>query len=81
MSQRLQSILLCLQQYNIRILYKWGPQLFIADWLTRYNPDEDKDEKIPGMNLYINAIETCTDILECMRVEEIRHAMQEIVTA
>ena len=37
LSHRLQRILLRIHQYNIRILYKPGQWLFIADWLSRHN--------------------------------------------
>ena len=34
LSHKLQGILLYIQQYNIRILYKLGPHLFIEDRVT-----------------------------------------------
>ena len=46
-------------EYMIRILYKPSLQLYIADWLFRHIHSEGKDEKGTGMNLNINAIETC----------------------
>ena len=38
---RLQRIKLHIHQYNIRILYKMGPQLFIVHWLFRHNHSEN----------------------------------------
>ena len=44
---RLQNILLRIHQYRARIIYKPGPDLFRADWLSRQNHMENKDDKIP----------------------------------
>ena len=41
LSQRKQRILLNIHQYNIRILYKPGPQLFIVDKLSRHNQETE----------------------------------------
>ena len=60
-----------------RDLAQARPQLFIADWLSRHNNNEGKDEEILGMSLIINAVETCTDIPKCMMAEEIRQPMQD----
>ena len=54
-----------------------GHKLFMADWLSRHNHSENRDEEILRMSLNINSIETCTDILECMMAEEIRCATLE----
>ena len=48
-----------------------GPQLFIADWLSR-QPQGEGGDKIPGMGISINVKETGTDILECMATEKYR---------
>ena len=48
----------------------------MADWLSRHNHREGKDEEITGVILSINVIETCTDIPECIMTEDIRHAAQ-----
>ena len=50
----------------MKILYKPGPQLFIVDWLSRYNHNESKDEEIPGMTLNINVVDIYANILECI---------------
>ena len=41
LSHRLHRILLWIHQYNIRILYKTEPQLFIADVLSRHNHETE----------------------------------------
>ena len=45
-----------MHQYNIRILYKVGQQIFITDWLSRHNHKTNRDEKIPGMCITINVM-------------------------
>ena len=74
LSHRPQRILLCIHQYNVRILYNPGSQLFIADWISKDSHSENKDEKILGMRLNINGIDMCTDIPKSMMAEEIRCA-------
>ena len=46
LSQHIQHILLNVHQYRVQILYKPGPEIFIADWLSHHNHKEDKDEPI-----------------------------------
>ena len=46
LSQRLKQILLCIHQDQMKIQYKPGLQLCIANWLSRYNHPEGKDEEI-----------------------------------
>ena len=55
-------LLLRIHQYQVRIIYKCGPDLFIVDWLSRQNHKENKDAEIPGMQLNIDAIHTMTNI-------------------
>ena len=31
-------------QYRVKILYRLGPEIFIADWLSHHNHKENKDE-------------------------------------
>ena len=71
--QRLQWFLLCINQWRIRILYKPGLWLHTTYWLCSYTHSEGKDEEIAGMSLTIDAVEACTDIPECMIVEEMQH--------
>ena len=47
------------------------PDLFIADWLSRQNHNENKDSEILGMQLNICAIQTATSIPECMTMHEL----------
>ena len=42
LSQCIQCILLKTHQYRVQILYKPGPEIFIADWLSHHNHKEDK---------------------------------------
>ena len=46
LSQCIQQILLKIHYYTIQILYKLGPEIFIADWLPCHNHKHDKDEPI-----------------------------------
>ena len=59
------------------MLWKPGPQLFIAEWLSKNNHYEGKHEKIPGIVLNINVIVVCTDIQECMMAKEIIYTKQD----
>ena len=72
LSQWIQCILLRIHQYRIRILYKPGPEIFIADWLSWGNHKENKDEVIHGMDIRVDAIQTSTNVLECMSVQQIQ---------
>ena len=36
--------------------------LFIVDWLSRQNHNENKDAEIPGMQLSINAMQAATNV-------------------
>ena len=60
LSQRLQRILLGIHQYRVRIIYKPGPCLFIADWLSRQKHKGNKVEKMTGMQVNINIIQKTT---------------------
>ena len=46
LSQCIQHILLKIHQYRVQIVYKPGPEIFIADWLSWHNPQEGNDELI-----------------------------------
>ena len=69
LSQKIQQILLRIHQYRVRIIYKPGLDLFIADWLSRQNHKESKDAEIPDMQLNIDAIQT-TNIPDCMTIHD-----------
>ena len=51
LSQCIQHILLKIHQYRVQIIYKPGPEIFIADWLLRHNHMEGKDKPIKGMDI------------------------------
>ena len=70
LSQRLQYV-----QYRVRIIYKCGPDLFIADWLSRQNPKENKDDEMLGLKININAIHTIPGISKCMTIQKLQQVM------
>ena len=74
LSQRIQCILLRTHQYRVRILYKPGPEIFIADWLSQHNHKENKDKAIHRMDVEVNAVQTLTDVPECMSIQQIWQA-------
>ena len=74
LSQRLQWILLRIHQYRVGIIYKPGPDLSIAHWLFRQNHNKNWDEEITDMQISINAIQSTTNILECMTMHELQEA-------
>ena len=74
LSQRIQSILLRIHQFWVRILYKPGPDLFIADWLSKHNHTENRDPEIPGRDIKVDAIQTATNIPECMSIPQLQQA-------
>ena len=45
----------------------------MADFLSRQNHKEDKDEEIAGMQVNISNIETSSNIPECMTIWELQH--------
>ena len=67
LSQCIQQILLKNHQYRAQILYKPGPEIFIADWLSCHN-HKDKAEPIKDMDIRVDAIQSMTDISECMSI-------------
>ena len=50
-----------IHQYRVKIIYKPGPDLFIADLLSRQNHNVNKDEEITGMQISIHAIQITTN--------------------
>ena len=71
LSQHIQHILLKIHQYRVQIIYKPGPDIFIADWLSRHNHIEGKDKPIKDMDIQVDAIQSATDVPECVSVVEI----------
>ena len=72
MSQCIQHILLKIHQYRVQIIYKPGPEIFIADWLLRHNHTEGKDKRIKGMDIQVDAIQAIMEMPECVSVAEIQ---------
>ena len=77
LSQHRQCILLKIHQYRVQIIYKPGPEIFIADWLLRYNYTEGKDKPIKGMGVQVDAIQTAMDMPECVSTAEIQCASEQ----
>ena len=77
LSQRIQRILLKIHQYRVQVTYKPGPDIFIADWLSRHNHTEGKDQPIKGMELWIDVIQTTTDMPECLSMTELQQASSQ----
>ena len=77
LSQHIQCILLKFHQYRVQIIYKTGPEIFIADWLSRHNHAEGKDKAIKYMDVWVGAIQNATDMLECLSMAEIQQASSQ----
>ena len=77
LSQCIQCILLKIHQYRVQILYKPGPEIFIADWLLWHNHQEGKDEPIQDMDVRVDTIQSTTDILECISISQVQQAMAQ----
>ena len=58
----------------MHILYKPGPDLYIADWLSRNHHVENKDWEIAGLNVSMLAINTSMGISICTSIENIQAA-------
>ena len=69
------KILLKIHIYRVQIIYKPGPEIFIADWLLRHNHTEGKAKPIKGMDVQVDAIQTATDMPECISMAEIQQAL------
>ena len=74
LSQHIQCILLKIHQYRVQIIYKPGPKIFIADWLSQHSHEEKKDKPIKDMDIRIDTIQSATDIPECMSIAQIQQA-------
>ena len=77
MSQRIQCILLKIHQYRVQVIYKPGPDIFIADWLLRHNHAEGKDQPIKGMELWVDIIQTTTNMPECLSMTDLQQASSQ----
>ena len=49
LSEHIQHILLKIHQHRVQNIYKSGPKIFIADWLSRHNHVEGKHKPIKNM--------------------------------
>ena len=63
LSPWLQCIMLYIHQYSVYILYNPGPDLYIADWLSRNNHVGNKDWEIAGMNVHMHPLNTAVHLL------------------
>ena len=73
-SQWLQHTMLYIHQYNMCIVYKPGPDLYTADWLSHHNHNEKKDQEI-STYIYIQTLSTAIGIPVCISVESKRKAI------
>ena len=69
--------MLKIHQYRFQIIYKPGPKIFIADWLSRHNHTEGKDKVIKGMDILADAIQSVMDMPECLSMAEIQHVSSQ----
>ena len=77
LSQHLQCTMLCIHQYSVHIVYKAGPDLYIANWLSCNNHTENSDQDITGVNINEHAISTSVNIPICTSIEDIQVASQQ----
>ena len=54
----------------MKITYKPEPKIFIAYCLSQHNYEEGKDKPIKDMDIRIDAIQSATDILECISMSD-----------
>ena len=64
-----------IHQYKIKMIYKPGSDLFIAEWLSRQNHKENRDDEILDLKVNINTIHMTTDIPDCMTTQEIQQTV------
>ena len=77
LSQRLQCIMLRIQQYRSMIIYTPGPDHFMANWLVWDNQREGKDSEIPSMKFSIDIMHILTDIPPCMLIKDMQQATHQ----
>ena len=66
--------MLKIYQYRVQILYKPGPEIFIADWLSWHNHAEGKDKLKKDMDIQVDAIQRSVDMPDCLSIEEMQWA-------
>ena len=72
--QHMQCMLLKVHQYRVQIIYKPGPEVFVADWVSRHNHVEGKDRPIEDMEMRMDTIQNVTETPECVSMAEIQQA-------
>ena len=77
LSQHIQCILLKIHQYRVQIIYKPGPEIFIAEWLSRNNHVEGKDKPIKDIDVHLDVIQSSADMPECISMAEIQQASSQ----
>ena len=63
-----------IHQYRVQIIYQTQPKIFIVDRLSQHNHEEGKDKPIKDMDIRIDAIQSVTDIPECVSISQIQQA-------
>ena len=61
----------------MHIFYKPGPKILITDWLSHHNHKENKDEPIQGMGIRSDAIQSMTNVPDCMSISQIQQATMQ----
>ena len=76
LSQWLQCIILHIYQYSMHILYKPGPELYVA-LVVPPQPFREQRPRNTGINKRIHTINTTVDLPICMSVEHIKAATEK----
>ena len=50
------------------------PDIFIEHWISRHNHMKNKDEEIPCMQLNPDAMQTTTNIPDCIDIQQLQQA-------
>ena len=58
-------------------MYKPGPDIFIAHWLSRHNHIEGKDKLIEDMDVQVDTIQSTPDMPECVSMVEMQQALAQ----
>ena len=72
LAQSLQCIMLRIHQCRVCIIYKPGPDLYMADRLSWNNHIENRYQEIASMNMNINTISTLVNMPVSTSIEEIQ---------
>ena len=59
------------------IIYKPGPKLYTLDWQSCNSHKENKDKKIYGMKINMNANITSLNIPVCISIQDIQNPIHE----